>query len=119
MIDAKPGVNHDVTDWFGSKYKKKQQTLEETKLAWKRKQTLTNHFSEESSKYFTERSVQVPFITIMKTESQKIIPFYGQKKYSEQCKELMTPFKILKLVEGWEDEKRCCLSVVQPGFKHI
>ena len=22
FIDAKPGVKHDVTDWFGSKYKK-------------------------------------------------------------------------------------------------
>ena len=83
------------------------------KLAWKRKQTLTIHFSEESSKYFTERSVQAPFITVVKPESQRIIPFYGQKKYSEHSKELMTPFKSLKCAEGWEDEKKL-LSICGP-----
>jgi len=80
---------------------------------------LTIHFSEESSRYFTERSVQVSFIPVLKPESQRIIPFYGQKKYSEHIKELMTPFKSLKPAEGWEDEKRCYLSVVQPGFEHV
>ena len=54
-IDAKSGINHDVSDWFGSKLKKK--TFEEIKVTWKRKQTLIIHFLDESSKYFTERSV--------------------------------------------------------------
>ena len=44
-------------------------------------------------------------MTVLKPESQRIIPFYGKKKYSNQSEELMTPFKSFHPAKGWEDEK--------------
>ena len=76
---------------------------------------LVFHFSEESSHYFQERSVQVPFLTTVKPDSHQIFPFFGQKKYYNQSKELMTPFQNLHPVIGWEDEKNV-LSICGPAW---
>ena len=73
------------------------------------------HFSKESSQYFQEGSVQVSFSPFVKPQSHQVFPFHGQKKYSDQSKELIFPLNNLRHAAGWQNEKDV-LAVCGPGW---